>query len=90
MGIAAPTYAPRDKAAVREKASAESPKEPDSSRLGLKDGRDVFLLRYESAAMLKTGRSVVRLLPLRFDEWYYYRDIDMWGKRQFQETNPYI
>lgn len=31
----------------------------DSVRaLGLKDGRDVYLLRFESATMLKTGRDV--------------------------------
>ncbi|WWC92160.1 uncharacterized protein L201_007114 [Kwoniella dendrophila CBS 6074] len=36
-----------------EKGTAVSP-----TTLGLKDGRDVYLLRFESAAMLKTGRDV--------------------------------
>jgi len=29
-----------------------------SPKAGLKDGRDVYLLRFESEAMLKTGRDI--------------------------------
>ncbi|WVQ85872.1 hypothetical protein IAT38_008040 [Cryptococcus sp. DSM 104549] len=36
----------------------KTPAEKESTTSGLKDGRDVYLLRFESAAMLKTGRDV--------------------------------
>ncbi|KAK8850413.1 hypothetical protein IAR55_004331 [Kwoniella newhampshirensis] len=47
----APGVVPRDKASTALPQS-------EKTTLGLKDGRDVYLLRFESAAMLKTGRDV--------------------------------
>ncbi|ODN82720.1 hypothetical protein L202_01006 [Cryptococcus amylolentus CBS 6039] len=49
----APRVVPREKG---EPIGAEEIKE--GKQLGLKDGRDVYLLRFESAAMLKTGQDV--------------------------------
>lgn len=53
-GNLAPAAEPRHKTAGGDSAHAETP----SLSAGLKDGRDVYLLRFESAAMLKTGRDV--------------------------------
>ncbi|WVQ95585.1 hypothetical protein IAU59_002682 [Kwoniella sp. CBS 9459] len=56
----APNVIPREKATEKEKEVANLVAESDGLSLtaGLKDGRDVYLLRFESAAMLKTGRDV--------------------------------
>ncbi|WRT70552.1 uncharacterized protein IL334_007550 [Kwoniella shivajii] len=41
-----------------EKTGLTDPTTGAAKAVGLKDGRDVYLLRFESAAMLKTGRDV--------------------------------
>ncbi|OCF30723.1 hypothetical protein I317_02546 [Kwoniella heveanensis CBS 569] len=57
----APNVVPREKAggqAVSATVPSESGTDALNTMTGLKDGRDVYLLRFESAAMLKTGRDV--------------------------------
>lgn len=55
------TLAPRVVARRKEtetEAKAAEHKDDSVRPLGLKDGRDVYLLRFESATMLQTGRDV--------------------------------
>lgn len=58
-GNIAPRSVPREKNIMDEKNVATPEGESDhSTLLGLKDGRDVYLLRFESEKMLKTGRAI--------------------------------
>ncbi|WWD20595.1 hypothetical protein CI109_105071 [Kwoniella shandongensis] len=55
----APGVVPREKpAATTTVAPPRAAEKSSATTIGLKDGRDVYLLRFESAAMLKTGRDV--------------------------------
>ncbi len=56
-GLAAPGYSPRHKEVkADDKVDAAEPITFAPAKLGIKDARDVYLLRFESAAMLKTGQ----------------------------------
>ncbi|WVR09722.1 hypothetical protein IAU60_006798 [Kwoniella sp. DSM 27419] len=54
----APNVIPRDKEKHDAAVSVTADANGAVVHAGLKDGRDVYLLRFESAAMLKTGRDV--------------------------------